>query len=60
VKRLMAGAYVDEHGALHLDVPELLRENGYADTPANRRMIAQAAQEVARRWGFSVKELGDE
>lgn len=38
--------YQDAGGALHFDVPLFLRAHGYADTPENRDLIAEAAREA--------------
>jgi hypothetical protein len=35
--------------ALHIDVAELLREFGYADTEANRNTLAAEAEKALRR-----------
>ena len=44
--RLAPGVYDDGEGTLHLDLPELLVANGYADTPENRAMVIAAARQV--------------
>lgn len=50
-ERLAPGVYVTEDGALHLDVAELLKAAGYADTPENRQTLVDVAHELARqRW----------
>lgn len=46
MRRIGSGAYVDDTGTLHLDVPELLTENGYADTPAARELVTRVAVEI--------------
>jgi hypothetical protein len=47
MKKLAPGVYDDEAGGLHLDLPELLRAHGYADTPANRAALIAAMSDVA-------------
>lgn len=42
ITRLRPGAYSID-GELHLDIPELLRGHGIADTPENRAMVEQTA-----------------
>lgn len=44
MKRLAPGVYDDEHGGLHLDLPELLAAHGYPDTPENRATLIAAAK----------------
>ena len=46
MKKLQPGVYDDGRGALHLDLPELLRAYGYADTPANRDTMIAACREL--------------
>lgn len=41
----MPGVYADEQGGMHIDVSELLRAQGFADTPQNRATLTKAAQE---------------
>lgn len=57
-RKLGPGVYVDESRSppdLHIDVPELLQANGYADTPQNRELMTQVAREiVAEQWPDTV------
>lgn len=46
MKKIAPGVYAGADGTLHLVIPELLRANGYADTPANRDQVARAAREL--------------
>jgi hypothetical protein len=48
MKRLLPGVYDDEHGGLHINAGELLRANGYVDTPTNRETLVTAALEMMR------------
>ena len=52
MKRLAPGVYDDEHGGLHLDLPELLAAHGYPDTPENRTVMFS----VVRDMGLPVVE----
>jgi hypothetical protein len=45
-KQIATGFYDDGQG-LHVDVPAVLRANGYADTPENRETLAAAARQIA-------------
>lgn len=44
--QIAPGVYDDGQGAIHLDLPEMLRANGYADTPENRHRLIDAARET--------------
>jgi hypothetical protein len=44
VKRISIGAYIDDQGALHLSIPELLEAGGIADTPENRQSLMDYAK----------------
>jgi hypothetical protein len=44
---LTPGTYDDGQGGLHLVLDEMLIGHGYADTPANRQMLIDAAREQA-------------
>lgn len=45
LRRLSPGVYFDPvMGELHLDIPEMLAEHGYADTPENREVLIDAAR----------------
>ncbi|MCA1834350.1 MAG: hypothetical protein LC750_16770 [Actinobacteria bacterium] len=46
LERIAPGIYDDGAGGMHLVVDELLRANGYADTPANREMVIAVAREL--------------
>lgn len=46
MQRLKPGIYHDGAGGLHIDVTEMLRANGWPDTPANRDAIEQAARDM--------------
>ena len=51
MRRLAPGMYVNDSGELHLDVPELLRAHGYADTQENRDRLAEVARsEIPKLW----------
>jgi hypothetical protein len=56
MKRLDVGIYDDGNGGLHLDVRELLRHHGYADTPENCEQIVRATERLAREQ-FGVKKV---
>lgn len=60
-RRLGPGVYVDESTSppdLHVDIPELLQANGYADTPENRELMTQAARELcAAEWPDTVIQV---
>lgn len=43
--QLLPGVYDDHEGGLHLDLAELLRANGYADSPDNRATLIAAARD---------------
>lgn len=45
-RRLVAGAYADGAGGLHVYPSEFLMANGYADTPANRDHVLQTWTEL--------------
>lgn len=53
-RKIAPGVY-ERDGEMHLDIPELLRANGYADTPENRETMIQAAEEIARQAGIPHK-----
>ncbi len=55
MKRLAPGVYDDGEGGLHLVVPELLVAAGYADTPANRQTVEEAARSVFAVFGGDVE-----
>jgi hypothetical protein len=41
--KIAAGVYADRHGAMHIDMPELLAgRTGYADTSDNRAAVVEA------------------
>lgn len=42
--RIAPGSYVGDGGQLHIVIDELLVENGYDDTPANREKLTAAAR----------------
>lgn len=44
--RIAPGVYDDGAGGMHIDVPELLVANGYADTPENRDTAEAAARDL--------------
>ena len=46
MRRLGPGTYDDGKGGLHIYVPELLRLNGWPDTPENRDAVEQAARDM--------------
>jgi len=48
-KRVGPGLYLDDGNHLHLDVPELLRLSGYADTPENCEVLTQAALQMFKQ-----------
>jgi len=48
-ERIGPGLYLDEGNHLHLDVPELLRLSGYADTPENCEVLTQAALRMVKQ-----------
>lgn len=50
-RRLAPGVY-SLAGELHIDVPELLEAQGYADTPENRDTVADAARAIAKKLGI--------
>ncbi|HWQ34868.1 MAG TPA: hypothetical protein VNQ79_18640 [Blastocatellia bacterium] len=51
LRRLDPGVYVDEEGALHLDLAELLAAAGIAASRENMTLLEQAARElVAERF----------
>jgi hypothetical protein len=55
MKRLGPGIYDDEHGGLHLHVPELLRAHGYAVTAENiETLTAMARQQIEAQYGLPV------
>jgi hypothetical protein len=43
-RRIAPGLWVDDLGALHLAVPELLVRFGWEDTPANRALVVEQAK----------------
>jgi len=53
--KLAPGIYA-KGGELHLDLPELLKANGYADTPANRAMLIAAARELVAGTAMTLEE----
>lgn len=59
MKRLAPGIYDDGDGGMHLDVPELLRANGWPDNAHNRAMVIASAVEVCRAMGIIVTETDD-
>lgn len=54
--QIAPGVYDDGQGAMHLDLPELLRANGYTDTPENRETLIEAAREMMGSAKVSVIE----
>ena len=55
-KQLAPGVYVDEHGAMHIVMPELLAANGYADTPENRETLIAAFRDACKDATIDVCE----
>lgn len=55
MKRLEPGVYVDDEGALHLVLPEMLDAAGYADTPENRATLIDVAQAMFAEQGIPVE-----
>lgn len=54
--RISRGVWADEtRGVLHLHLPELLADYGFADTPENRDVLERAAIEVFGRQGIKVE-----
>ena len=53
------GLYEDDGGALHIVLSEMLTLYGFADTPANREVLLEAAREALRRHfpGVPVREV---
>lgn len=50
MRRICSGLYVDETTqTLHVDLAEMLVENGWPDTPENRRMLDAATREAFAR-----------
>jgi hypothetical protein len=43
MKCLQPGVYDDEQGGLHINAGELLRANGWPDTPTNREVLVGEA-----------------
>ena len=43
------GLYEDDGGALHIVLSEMLTLYGFADTPANREVLLEAARQLIER-----------
>lgn len=48
MRRIAPGVYSSPDGTMHLDVPELLQDAGYPDTPENRETLTRVAIEMIR------------
>jgi hypothetical protein len=59
MRRIAPGVYDDEHGGMHIDLPELLAASGYADTPENRDTLTRAAQDLFGRLPGTTVEVTD-
>ncbi len=46
---LSPGVWIDRRGGLHFSLPEILRELGLPDTPADREMLTQMIVEMMAR-----------
>lgn len=58
--RIAPGLYDDGAGGMHIDVPELLRASGFADTPYNRELLTRVAADMAReRYGIRAEITTD-
>lgn len=57
--RIDAGVYVDEDGALHLEIGEMITAAGFLDTRRNRRTLEQAARDLYGSEGIEVVEVVD-
>jgi hypothetical protein len=44
-RRVAPGIWIDREGHAHISVPELLAHFGWPDTPENREMIAEVAED---------------
>jgi hypothetical protein len=48
--------WVDENGALHFDIVEMVRCAGYEPTPDNLRAMAKTIRDMAGQIGATVEE----
>lgn len=56
--KLAPGVYADTvTNTLHLDVAELLEDNGYAVTPENAAMVEKATRKAFAELGLPVDEV---
>jgi len=53
------GVWVDDDGALHLDIEAMVRGAGYELTPDNLGAMEKAAHDMAARIGATVEERSD-
>lgn len=56
MKRIAPGVYADGRGRMHLVIKELLEAHGYADTPANRHTLIEAARGLLPKVPFTIVE----
>jgi hypothetical protein len=52
--RIAPGVYDDHEGGLHIELTEMLKGHGYADTPENRDTLLAAAKEMGLSVGATV------
>jgi len=54
MRQLQPGVYDDDQGGLHVDLGELLRASGYADTPANRAELTRQFRAYCQDHGLPL------
>jgi hypothetical protein len=54
------GVWVSDDGALHFDIEAMVRGAGYEPTPANLRVMEQAARDLAAQVGAEVAVAEEE
>lgn len=60
MKRITNWAFIDADNALHIDIPILLAELHFEDTPENRELAVKAAAEGIRDVLPNVESFVDE
>jgi hypothetical protein len=57
MRRIAPGVYDDGAGVMHLDLAEILEDNGFEDTPENRERLRNAARRLFADAGIPVSEI---